>query len=481
MTKVTDLKREVKENLERKNITDLTDMNLREIKIEGRKERAVSTSVNNLVTKIGKALTLPILKSDLSVEEKLKQIEKIINDEGDIKVLIREINIDDKNGKEKIELLKNVSKEKEDIFLEIMVSDEESTVKTHSWLNFEAKKKDEGVFRFRRARANFHSITNLNKVIGTIYMANAIRDYFNNNKEMADIITLELANSIGIQVDWTEIGSYFPLRIIYSKTKDNFDFMCEIKHPKLFAFFTNFLIELNKEEVQDVKTARKLSSDYARSFETKKNIPQKILDKMEDNLFLTHFGYVEFDELVDLEKIEEIEKEWVGINKEIVFPVKKDHSLRFRRLGHHNAGGLYFPNVKAVCVDLGSPSSMIHEIMHMIDYTTGTDNLSSSYQFRKIINRYRKVTNSLVENLSKDDLFKTSWNSNNKYNKDYYQSSKEIFARCGEIYIRQILGIDSSLVDGISSKVLYPQDETLLLFIEEYYKIFIEINLEMAI
>lgn len=480
MTKVTDLKREVKKNLERKHISDFTDLNLREIKIEGRTDKAVSTSVNNLVTKVGKALVLPILESDLDVNNKIQEIENIINNEEDIKVFIKEV---DSGEKEKIELLKEVAKGKadNDTFLEIIVNDGENIVKTYSWLNFEAKKKNEGIYGFRKAGANYYSVTGLYKVIGTIYLTNAIRKYCENNKDMASIITVEFSELTRLYIDWFKLGGYFPLKFIYNKSRNGHDIMYEVDYPKVFAFFTNFLIELNKEEVQSVKTARKLSSDYARSFETKKNIPKKTLAKMEDNLFLTHFGYVELDELVDLEKIERIEDEWVEINKQIAFPIKKDHSLRFRRLGKHNAGGLYFPNAKAVCVDLSSPSSMIHEIMHMIDYTTEAENLSSSHEFRKIINRYRRVTDFMVENLPEDDLFKTSWNSSNKYNKSYYQSPKEIFARCGEIYIRQILEINSSLVDGNSNEILYPQDAALLIMIEGYFRKIIGVNLEMAI
>lgn len=96
MTKVTDLKREVKKNLERKHISDFTDLNLREIKIEGRTDKAVSTSVNNLVTKVGKALVLPILESDLDVNNKIQEIENITNNEEDIKVFIKEVDSGEK-------------------------------------------------------------------------------------------------------------------------------------------------------------------------------------------------------------------------------------------------------------------------------------------------------------------------------------------------------------------------------------------------
>ena len=174
---------------------------MREIKIEGRTDKAVSTSVNNLVTKVGKALVLPILESDLDVNNKIQEIENITNNEEDIKVFIKEV---DSGEKEKIELLKEVAKGEadNDTFLEVIVDDGEDIVKTYSWLNFEAKKKNEGVFRFRRAGANFHSITGLYKVIGAIYLTNAIRNYCKNNEEMVNIIILELADLTGTYINW---------------------------------------------------------------------------------------------------------------------------------------------------------------------------------------------------------------------------------------------------------------------------------------
>lgn len=519
MIKITDLKREVKRNLESKHISDLTDMKLRRIKIEDRSERAISTSVNNRIVKVGKTLINPILDTNLSIEDKFKQIEEVVNI-GDIKISINEIKNKDE---EVIELLKGISRDKiaNDKFLKVTITDGVEVLNTYSWLKFQAKKSQEGVFRLRRYGANYFSIASLNKIAGVIYIANSIRNYCINNEEMANIAIIKLAQlynnyydetqfkkvqklakKLGMgeirqnpsffcksgysreyvdkkgwicYLDWLKNKNYLPLNSIFSRTRNGLNSIDEVRHPKILAYFINLLIELNEEEVEEAKTIKRLSSDYARSFETKKNIPQKVLEKMENNLFLMNFGYVEFDELIDLEKVEQIEKEWVKINKQIMLPIKKDHSLRFRRLGKHNANGLYFPNAKAVCVDLSSPSSMMHEVMHMIDYTTSSsDNLSSSYKFRGIVEKYRDITNSLVDALPADNGFKSRWNGNGKYNKSYYQNPKEIFARCGEIYIKQILKIDNSLIDGVSSKILYPEDKMLLSLIKNYYKEFIK-------
>lgn len=517
MTKITDLRKEVKERLERKSITDLTEMKLRRIKLgKGVKKATTKNGVNRMMVRIGKSLINPILNKDMPTNNKLKEIEKITNT-GDISVSIKQINKVDHEKEEAIEILKSAAKNKanDDVFLEVTVTDKDEEVHTYSWLNFDAKASNEGYFRFRRRGAISYPITGLNKVIGTVYLANAMNKYYRNNKEMADITILKYAELVGLYkdeeqlkhlqelmddlnikkkinrktflsdytsskehmkengtlqyIEWLDNKEFFTISSIYGTPAKRYPSLCIFDKPDLIAFFANFLIELNTEEEYEVRTSRKLSSDYARSFETKKNIPQATLDKMKKTLFLKHFGYVEFDESVDLEKIEIIEKEWIEINKKLNFPIAKDHSLRFRRLGNHNASGLYFPQVKAVCVDLRSPESMIHEVLHMVDYKNGEDTLSSLYDFRGIVESYREITNEQVDKLDDEDEFKKRWQGRSKYNKDYFQSSKEIFARCGEIYIDQILGISSSLVNGKDNGILYPEDKDLHALIENYY------------
>lgn len=528
VNKITDLRREVKERLEKKNITDLTEMKLKEIDIsQKRGSKAISNSLNTMGIKIGKTLINPILDSEVSTNTKFKEIEDIVN-VGDIRISIEEIDAMDNETDEIIRLLKSVAKNKAngDKFIKVTVSDDKEEVFAYSWLNFDAKASNEGLYHFRTRGAKSYPITGLRKIIGTVYLANAMNKYYKKNTEMAERTILkyiqhtgiyknkeqfedfqEIADSLGfrkvvrnniyledfdyddekilstgklLHLFWFKNKEFFTVANIYG-TAEKYNNLGNTKDAELIAFFANFLIELNREEEEEIKAIRKLSSDYATSFQTKKNIPQVILDKMEATLFLNHFGYVEFDESVDLEKIEQIEEEWVEINKKINLPIAKDHSLRFRRLGNHKAGGLYFPGVNAVCVDLGSPSSMIHEVLHMIDYQNHKDTLSSQYDFRGIIDMYRDVTNELVEKLDNTDAFKVKWKGSSKTNKVYFHSSKEIFARCGEIYIKQILKIDSSLVKGDTHNILYPKDKDLLSLIEKYYSNVIKIASDKAI
>lgn len=63
------------------------------------------------------------------------------------------------------------------------------------------------------------------------------------------------------------------------------------------------------ENVQLLNTYDKsAASSYAMAFQTKKNIPERIQNAML-RLHKKDFGFVEFDETVDLDKMRELENE----------------------------------------------------------------------------------------------------------------------------------------------------------------------------
>lgn len=203
------------------------------------------------------------------------------------------------------------------------------------------------------------------------------------------------------------------------------------------------------------------SGDYALSFMTKKNIPEKIVNRMQSSSFNNSFGYIEFDEDCDLEKITEIECEWEAMCKNI-FGQRKygDVSLRFRRLGNHNASGLYYSAVRCICVDIRTPSSMLHEFMHMIDDGTLTgirgDYLSLRNDFTKIRDYYSQL------------IDKAKVSCKGKYGKSYYKTPTEIFARCAEMYVSRVLGVNNSLIKE-EHGFAYPDDPVLMKYITEYF------------
>ena len=224
------------------------------------------------------------------------------------------------------------------------------------------------------------------------------------------------------------------------------------------------------EDKRDYEMAKGMVSEYARSFETKHNIPLKVQKAMAESQFNNYFGYVEYDEDVDLSLMEQIYKEFASVAEFIGLKKHDDVSLRFRKLGNHKATGLYYFMLKCLCVDVRCPSSFAHEMMHMLDYEHGK--VSRSYGFQKTLELYRS---SLEAELDKDPALRKILEGKGKFNKEYYLQSSECFARCGEIYLVRICGIDNSIVkpDEQTSGFAYPRNKELEESIKEYFDAFL--------
>jgi len=222
---------------------------------------------------------------------------------------------------------------------------------------------------------------------------------------------------------------------------------------------------LNHNKSVSLKNLRSLSSEYARSFMTKKNIPKATLDAMQKSHFNEYFGYVEYDEDVDLAKVKVIEEQFVAF-KETYFPFidATKNAIRFRRLGNHKASGLYYPNAACLCVDIHTPSSLIHEFGHLIDYCYG--NLSTNSEFLSISKEYERH---LEKAMRENESFKKTMNGKTKYNKDYYLIPTEIFARCFELYCKEVRGINNSLTPSAWG-LAYPADKDFIEQIKDYFE-----------
>ena len=223
------------------------------------------------------------------------------------------------------------------------------------------------------------------------------------------------------------------------------------------------------------------SSDCARAYETKKNIPEKVLNVMENTKFLEDFKYVEIDEDTDLSKFHEIEKEWskvkVALNLD-KYLGNEMPELRFKKLGKHRALGLYYPSIKCICVDTISPSSFIHEVAHFIDYTAGEGQLSLENNFFEIISEYKKAYLKYVNENKEVD-------SNVKYlirKESYFFTPTEIFARCMEMYLVD-KGVKTSFLkikdDLKMSSGYVPLTDRFKCRIEKYFDELLTLNLEV--
>lgn len=245
--------------------------------------------------------------------------------------------------------------------------------------------------------------------------------------------------------------------------------------------FMKTLVALSMEEMlkesfeiyQYEERLESISGDYAKTYMTKKNIPKRTLAFMENNNFLNMFGYVEADEDCEIEKLENLSTELVDLSKKMFLPISKDHALRFRKLGKLKASGVYYPGYNTLAVDLDGVSSFIHEMMHMIDFTN--DILSLDYKFKPLLTKYRELMDEYV--LTKfgenSESYNTWHKGKSKYNRAYYASNEEAFARMGELYVTEILNVKTSFskleYNDDKQKIVYPKDAELLDMIKVYY------------
>lgn len=244
----------------------------------------------------------------------------------------------------------------------------------------------------------------------------------------------------------------------------------------------NQLCEL-LEKVCDVYTMEKqshellheLGRESAKVYETKKNISLKCKNAMKCSRFNDYFGYVEIDDECDLDKFHVVEKQFIALST-LVFHEKKsmEVSIRFRKLGRHHAAGLYFPELKCMAVDVRNTDSFAHEYFHMLDYERDTKkSFSSEYKFSAIRYQYRDCLLREIEK-SENEILKKQLNGNTKYNLSYYLTPTEIFARCGELYLTKVLGVNNSLVKPDETiGFAYPDDSLLIEQIKEYFDEFL--------
>lgn len=113
-------------------------------------------------------------------------------------------------------------------------------------------------------------------------------------------------------------------------------------------------------------------------------------------------------------------------------------------------------------MDIENPYSLVHEYGHMLDYHNGI--VSEKYDFQKIRADYEILFDKNVAE-SKKKL-------TGKYDKKYYLTPTEIFARCFEIYVKH-KGLDNSIIEQ-EFDFAYPSDEHFVEMVIEYFEKFLE-------
>ena len=215
---------------------------------------------------------------------------------------------------------------------------------------------------------------------------------------------------------------------------------CYAVQEMLAAMYRQYLVE---KEAEADRQEFERAAHTARVFETKKNIPEKVLKEALASDFNKWFAFVEIDEDCDLEKVKELAREYealssVGLTGE---DGKDVVQIRFRKLHRHHAAGLYFPTIYCLCVDIRDPGSLVHENMHKIDFLRGK--LSEQVGFSEIRRLYEEAVRKEMKALP--DERKKVLKGSSKYNLKYFLKPTEIFARCGELYVKEVRGVTNSL------------------------------------
>lgn len=212
------------------------------------------------------------------------------------------------------------------------------------------------------------------------------------------------------------------------------------------------------EELEDTHKSR------AKVYQTKKNIPQRTIKAMEESELNKVFGYVEYDELVDLKKVQILIDQFLTFREQYMSGFDTSNvQIRFRKLGNHKASGLYFPFQQCICVDVGKPDSLVHEYAHCFDatYEKGK-NLSDRAEFAAI----RRLYGARLKQALKAEGKSLS----GKYDLSYYLTPTEIFARCFEIYCVRILKLDCSICKPDDKMgFAYPVDAELEELVKAYF------------
>jgi len=218
-----------------------------------------------------------------------------------------------------------------------------------------------------------------------------------------------------------------------------------------------------KEKVTARKYLRENKS-RAKVFQTKKNIPEKVVNMMQLSALNDYFGYVEFDEECDLEKVQVIVDQFIAFKETYLKNLDTQKvSIRFRKLGNYKAAGLYFPHLGCLCVDFRHPDSFIHEFGHCIDNVQGKlKNLSEQEEF---FNTWYLYKEAFIQAFSDSGKVLTG-----KYDQNYYLQKTEVFARCFELYVTRTLLVSNSICKpDAETSFAYPKDEELMDAINAYF------------
>lgn len=155
---------------------------------------------------------------------------------------------------------------------------------------------------------------------------------------------------------------------------------------------------------------------------------QLLHDAIKGNKYISD---VEIDPDADVLKVVNL----INQVKDLKLNLANDFTLKVRKLGNYKAAGLCMPSQNIVSVNIDRPSSLIHELTHLVDLTNET--IKGSDQRSVLITKFRGKLN-LDQHAG---------------NQGYLSSDAEIIARLGEVsYILNKFDYNGGNFDDFVSK-----------------------------
>lgn len=192
---------------------------------------------------------------------------------------------------------------------------------------------------------------------------------------------------------------------------------------------------------REAKEEERLKKLYTTSFMTLQSNTKKAQEVASQSAYVKDFSLVELDGTgtaktkIDYDKFDILQKSWKHVYG-LLPKMSSKPILRFRKLGHYKAIGIYFPAFNCICVDVRNTTSFVHEYGHYLDYQKYKRPSLNNSDFLDFTLVYRKELQQMLDNKSK---------------LNYYTLPTEIFARCFEIYIHSQNQKDDELQNYLDS------------------------------
>lgn len=257
----------------------------------------------------------------------------------------------------------------------------------------------------------------------------------------------------------------------------------EFKEDDILQFVSKEFVR----ELINIQYKLKNSSDqdthYGRASEPLGELPKpKIAKSMTANLFLKRYSNVELDNTVRTGDFKELAKDFFKLTREIHIPYDKDYKLKIKELGKYGAKSVFIAHRNTLVIDCKDTYFYSRLLGNQIDkMLADANNLKESFYsetlaFRHILNSYKRIISQNIRKLSTNEESVREWNSNSKYNKDFYFQPTEAFASCFEIYLSKF-NLKNPLVrdnNKFNEDVFYTLDSEFIDSITPFFDIVME-------